>query len=56
MASAADNGALPFAVIGSVAFGVSGLTRRSGRVWAICGLIISGLAVAAFVVMLNVAG
>jgi hypothetical protein len=45
---------LPLAIISSVGFGLAGLMRGSGRVWAIAGLVLAGLSVIAFIVMLNV--
>jgi hypothetical protein len=47
---------LPFALIASVALGAAGLSKQSGRAWAIGGLILSALVIAGFVVLLTVAG
>ncbi len=46
----------PLAIISSVGFGLAGLMRGSGRVWAILGLVIAGLSVVAFSVMISVGG
>jgi hypothetical protein len=47
---------LPLALLASIALGVAGLVRQSGRAWAVGGLTASALVVAGFVVLLNVAG
>jgi hypothetical protein len=47
---------LPFAIILSIGFGVAGLKKGSGRVWAIAGFILAGLSIAAFFVMIAVGG
>lgn len=47
---------LPFLIILSVGFGVAGLKRNSGRVWAIAGLVLTTLSVVAFIIMINLGG
>jgi hypothetical protein len=47
---------LPLAIIASVGFGLAGLRRGPGRVWAIAGLILTGIAIFVFIVMINVGG
>lgn len=47
---------LPFLIIASVGFGIAGLKQNSGRAWAIGGLAIAFLSVAAFIVMISVGG
>jgi hypothetical protein len=47
---------LPFLIILSVGFGVAGLKRSSGRVWAIAGLVFITLSVVAFIIMINLGG
>ena len=47
---------LPLAIISSVGFGLAGLMRGSGRVWAIAGLVLAGLSVVAFIVMISIGG
>jgi hypothetical protein len=46
---------LPLALFASIAFGMAGLVRQSGRAWAIGGLMLSALVIGGFVVLLNVA-
>ena len=43
-------------LIASIALGVAALAKLSGRAWAIGGLAVSGLVIAGFVLLLNVAG
>ena len=45
---------LPFLIILSVGFGVTGSKRNSGRAWAIAGLVLTALSVIAFIIMINV--
>ena len=47
---------LPLALTASVALGVAALVKQTGRIWAICGLIVSAIVIVGFVVLLNVAG
>lgn len=47
---------LPVAIILSVVFGLAGVKRGPGRGWAIAGLVLAGLSVAAFIVMLSAGG
>ena len=47
---------LPGVALVSLIFGWVGLKNGSGRSWAIAGLVITGLALIAFVIMLNVGG
>lgn len=47
---------LPVAIISAVGFGLAGMKRRSGRVWAIAGLALAGLSVVVFIVMISVGG
>ena len=47
---------LPVVIIASVGFGLAGLKRASGRVWAIVGLVLACLSVVAFSVMISVGG
>lgn len=47
---------LPFLIILSVGFGVTGIKRNSGRAWAIAGLALTALSVVAFIIMINVGG
>jgi hypothetical protein len=47
---------LPFLIILSVGFGVAGIKRDSGRVWAIAGLVITALSVIAFIIMIDIGG
>lgn len=47
---------LPFLIILSVGVGLMGLKRNFGRVWAIAGLVLTALSVAAFIIMINVGG
>ena len=47
---------LPLAIISSVGFGLAGLMRDSGRVWAIVGLVLAGLSIVAFSVMISIGG
>src|SRR5512142_918133 len=44
---------LPFLVSLSVGFGISGLKTVSGRGWAMIGLVLTSLAVIAFIVMIS---
>ena len=47
---------LPFLIILSGGFGVAGMKRNSGRVWAIAGLVLIALSLIAFIIMINVGG
>lgn len=47
---------LPFLMILSFGFGLVGLKRNSGRVWAIAGLVLTALSVVAFIIMITVGG
>ena len=47
---------LPFAIILSIGFGLAGIKRNSGRVWAIAGLALIVLSIVAFIIMINVGG
>lgn len=47
---------LPFLLILSVGFGITGIRRNSGRARAIAGLVLTTLALLAFIIMINVGG
>lgn len=47
---------LPFLIILSTGFGVTAIRKNSGRVWAIAGVILTALAVVAFIIMINIGG
>jgi hypothetical protein len=47
---------LPFLIVLAVGFGVMGMKMNSGRVWAIAGLVLTTLALIAFMIMINVGG
>ena len=47
---------LPFLIILSIGFGIPGIKRNSGRVWAITGMVLTALSLIAFIIMINVGG
>ena len=47
---------LPVLIISTVGFGLAGLKNGSGRGWAMIGLVLTSLAVIAFIVMVSVGG
>jgi hypothetical protein len=47
---------LPVAILSTIGFGLAGLRRGSGRVWAIVGLVLAGLSVVAFSVIISIGG
>ncbi len=47
---------LPAVLVLAAGFGIVALRRSAGRVWAIAGLSLAALSLAAFIIMINVGG